>query len=296
MTESGWWARRSGLAGTVAVVTGGGGGIGEAVSMDLAANGVGVAVLDHDPEAVEGITEHLAGADAIVQLGDAREPEALDRLFAAVSERWSRLDTLVNVVGGGFRAPFLSTSPRAWDALLRVNFLHVLHATARAVPAMRAGGRGGSIVNVTSIEADRGAPGFAVYSATKAATAHFTRSLAVELAPEGIRVNNVAPDITPTPKMLQVADPSSPDNHWMLDPDNIRRSIPVARVGRTEEVSGPVVFLASALSSYITGTTLRPDGGTWASAGWFNWQEEGWSVMLPPTLLDLIHHSEGVNS
>ena len=207
----GWFEERAGLDGTVAVVTGGAGGLGEAITLDLVANGVRVAVVDHDAAAADAIGAALAdaGGDALVSVGDAREPETLGRLFDDVDGRWGRLDILVNVVGGTFRAPFTDTNPRGWDALIRTNLLHVLHACSLAIPRMRAGGRGGSIVNLTTIEAHRAAPGFAVYSAAKAAVEQFARTLAVELAEDGIRVNNVAPDITPTPNMGSISGGAS---------------------------------------------------------------------------------------
>ena len=200
----GWFEERAGLAGTVAVITGGAGGLGAAITLDLAACGVHTAVLDIDPAAAATTRRTLDenGHEAIVRHGDAREPEALTDLFEAVDERWGRLDTLVNVVGGTFRAAFTDTSPKGWDALLRANLLHVLHTCSLAVPRMRDGGRGGSIVNLTTVEAHRAAPGFAVYAAAKAAVEQFARTLAVEEAPYGIRVNNVAPDLTPTRRRL----------------------------------------------------------------------------------------------
>ena len=283
-----WWAQRSGLDGTVAIVSGGAGGLGEAISVDLADNGVAVAVLDSDEAAIERITERLAGHDTLIRHGDARQPEVLDALFAEVDRRWGRLDTLVNVVGGTFRAPFETQSPRAWDALIRTNFGHIMHTASRAIPAMRAGGRGGSIVNITTIEAHRAAPGFAVYSAAKAAATHFARTLAVELAPDRIRVNNVAPDVTPTPNMIRLSGNHDATTHPLLHEGNVKLSIPMGRVGVPSDIGGVVVFLASDLASYITGTTIHPDGGTWASSGWFNWPGSGWRTMLPADRLDIL--------
>ncbi len=285
MSASGdWWAQRAGLEGTTAIVTGGAGGLGEAITLDLAANGVRVAVVDRDEMAAAAVTAelHRRGCDAIVEVGDAREPAVLDGLFAAVDERWGRLDTLVNVVGGTFKGAFADQAPKAWDALLRANLNHVFHASSRAIPAMRAGGRGGSIVNVTTIEAHRAAPNFAVYSAAKAAVTHFARSLAIELAADGIRVNNVAPDITPTPNMLRIAGGERAPFH----PAGTPIAVPMGRLGVPADIANAVVFLASSLSSYITGTTLHPDGGTFASAGWFNWPDEGYLNTVPDAILD----------
>jgi NAD(P)-dependent dehydrogenase (short-subunit alcohol dehydrogenase family) len=283
----GWFESRSGLAGTVAVVTGGAGGLGAAIACDLAANGVRLAVIDIDAEAAGSLESSLAAAghEAIVHVGDARDPEALAALFAAVDARWDRVDTLVNVAGGTFRAPFLDTTPKGWDALLRMNLHHVLHATSMAAPRMQAGGRGGSIINITTIEAHRAAPGFAVYAAAKAAVEQFGRTLAVELAPDRIRVNNVAPDYVPTPNLARISS-GDPGDGGMTTPEGQRVAIPMGRAGLVTDVSGCVVFLASALSSYMTGSTLHPDGGTYASSGWFNWPGQGWANHVPGRFLD----------
>ncbi|WP_306320053.1 MULTISPECIES: SDR family NAD(P)-dependent oxidoreductase [unclassified Streptomyces] len=275
-----WFTSRAGLADTVAVVTGGAGGLGSAIVRDLASNGVRTAVVDRDEKAARALQETLP--EALVQVGDVREEPTLRRLFDAVDSRWGRLDILVNVVGGTFRAPFTETGPRGWDALIRTNLSHVLHACALAVPRIQAGGRGGSIVNVSTIEAHRAAPGFAVYAAAKAAVEQFARTLAVELAPDGIRVNNVAPDYVPTPSLRPLGQEG---DGALGSPQGLAAAIPMARAGRPEDVSGCVVFLASALSSYVTGTTLHPDGGTHASSGWFNWPDSGWANHVPQRLL-----------
>lgn len=279
----GWFEERAGLDGSVAVVTGGAGGLGLAVVEDLLANGVGVATVDIDAGAVESLQRRLdeGAGDGLVRHGDARDPETLAALFADADRRWGRLDILVNVVGGTFRAPFADTTPKGWDALLRANLMHVLHACQLAAAAMKAGGRGGSIVNISTIEAHRAAPGFAVYSAAKAAVEQFARTLAVELAPDGIRVNNVAPDFVPTPHLAGIGGDGS-----LSTPAGLRVAIPMGRAGRVTDVSGCVVFLASALAGFVTGTTLHPDGGTHASGGWFNWPGTGWANHAPAHVLD----------
>lgn len=280
----GWFEERGGLGGTVAVVTGGAGGLGEAIACDLAANGVRLAVIDIDAGAAAGLRRLLAkqGCDAIVHDGDVRDDAALTALFAAANERWGRLDTLVNVVGGTFRAPFLGTTRKGWDALLRTNLHHVLHACSLAAPRMQAAGRGGSIINLTTIEAHRAAPGFAVYAAAKAAVEQFARTLAVELAPDGIRVSNVAPDYVPTPRIAGIAGAAG----GLSTDAGVRTAIPMGRLGLASDVSSCVVFLASGLSAFVTGTTLHPDGGTHASSGWFNWPDSGWANHVPERLLE----------
>ncbi|TSD49128.1 SDR family oxidoreductase [Rhodococcus sp. KBS0724] len=279
-----WFEDRAGLDGCVAVITGGAGGLGGAIAADLAENGVRLAVVDIDAEAALRLRRELAegGRDAVVHHGDARDPDVLNSLFEAAHERWGRLDILVNVVGGTFRTPFAESTPKGWDALLRTNFHHVLHACSLAVPMMKSGGRGGSIVNVTTIEAHRAAPGFAVYSAAKAAVEQFSRTLAVELAPDRIRVNNVAPDFVPTPNLARFGS----GDHSMATPVGARVAIPMGRVGHVSDVSNSVVFLVSGLSTFITGTTLHPDGGTLASSGWFNWPDSGWANYAPTRFLE----------
>ncbi|MEE2030811.1 SDR family NAD(P)-dependent oxidoreductase [Rhodococcus chondri] len=280
----GWFEERAGLDGTVAVITGGAGGLGEAIVNDLVANGVRPAVIDLDSTAADALRRTLAerGIDALVQHGDVRDADVLSSLFEAVDQRWGRLDTLVNIVGGTFRSPFVDTAAKGWDAIVRTNLSHVLQACSLAVPRMQAGGRGGSIVNLTTIEAHRAAPGFAVYSAAKAAVEQFARTLAVEVAPDGIRVNNVAPDFVPTPNLARfgAGDPA------MTTPAGARIAIPMGRAGHVSDISNSVVFLASGLSSFITGTTLHPDGGTLASSGWFNWPQTGWANYAPSRMLD----------
>jgi 3-oxoacyl-[acyl-carrier protein] reductase len=279
-----WFEERAGLDGTVAVVTGGAGGLGEAIVSDLAQNGVRVAVIDRDAEAVARMEATMAeaGHEVIVRAGDARDPEQLEAVFTEADAAWGRLDTLVNVVGGTFKAPFTETTPKGWDVLIRTNLMHVLHACSLAIPRIKQGGRGGSIINLTTIEAHRAAPNFAVYSAAKAAVVQFARTLAVELAPYRIRVNNVAPDITPTASMVRLSEQVTP----LDSPLGIRIAIPMGRVGDVADVANSVIFLASGLSSYITGTTLHPDGGTFAASGWFNWPDAGFVNAVPPAVLD----------
>jgi 3-oxoacyl-[acyl-carrier protein] reductase len=280
-----WFEDRARLAGTVAVITGGAGGLGESIAADLVANGVRIAVIDLDLSAVEALRQRMSdgGFEAIVHHGDARDPDTLAALFTAVDKEWGQLDTLVNIVGGTFRAPFVESKPKGWDALLRTNLHHVFHACSLAIPRMQAAGRGGSIINITTIEAHRAAPGFAVYSAAKAAVEQFARTLSVEVAPDRIRVNNIAPDFVPTPSLDKLARGETPA---MATPTGARIAIPMGRVGHVTDVSNSVVFLASGLSEYITGTTLHPDGGTLASSGWFNWPDHGWANYAPNSVLN----------
>jgi NAD(P)-dependent dehydrogenase (short-subunit alcohol dehydrogenase family) len=141
---------------------------------------------------------------------------------------------------------------------------------------------GGSIINITSIEAHRAAPGFAVYAAMKAAVTSLTRTLAVELAPENIRVNTIAPDYIATPALAALAEGVNDE----LIALQHRIATPMGRVGNFADAGGCALFLASNLSSFVTGSTLHPDGGAIASAGWFNWPDEGYLNHPPHKILE----------
>lgn len=283
---------RAGLSGRVAVVVGGGGGLGRAAALDLAACGTTLALCDIDADALESTATEArrAGVDVMTSIFDARDDDGVTDFFGDVDQHFDRLDILVNVVGGTFRAAFTDVSPKGRDTLIRTNFSWVVHATGEAARRMTAAGRGGSIITITSIEAHRSAPGFAVYGALKAGVTHLTRTLAVELGPAGIRVNCIAPDFVPTEGMAAVAGTSG--SAGALAASGAQRdpgdglTIPLGRKGRPEDVGNCVVFLASDMSSYITGTTLHPDGGALASSGWMHWPDDGFTARPPAWVLE----------
>jgi len=290
---------RAGLAGKVALVAGGGGGLGRASTLDLARAGVAVAVADVDPEALAATAAEARahGAEVAESCIDVRDGDALGALLAATEERFGRLDVLVNVVGGTFRSAFTDVSTKGRDALVRTNFLWVVDAIQRAAPVMAAAGNGGSIITITSIEAHRAAPGYAVYAAMKAAVTHLTRTLAVELGAQGIRVNCVAPDFVPTAGLAAVAGRAGSAGQRAAaagdgtDPGDFL-TIPLRRKGEVADVGNCVLFLASDLSSYITGTTLHPDGGALAGSGWMDWPDEGFTARPPAWVLDRLEQPE----
>jgi 3-oxoacyl-[acyl-carrier protein] reductase len=273
---------RAGLDGRVAMVVGGGGGLGQACANDLGGAGMRLALCDKDAAAVEATASAIAGGGSEVMTGvlDARDPEALAAFFAQVDEHYGgQLDVLVNVVGGTFHQSFEESSPRGWDALIRTNFTWLLHSTQLAIPRMGAGG--GSIINITSIEGHRAAPGYAVYAAMKAGVTSLTRTLAVELAPKNIRINTIAPDYIPSPGLqsMLVGTQESRDLQHHI-------GTPMGREGNFEDAGGCALFLASNLSSFVTGTTLHPDGGAIASSGWFNWPDAGFLNHPPESVLE----------
>ena len=288
MPRVGHLEERANLEGRLAVIMGGGGGLGRACAVDLAMAGVRVALSDRDAAGLQD-TEAIirrSNAEVMTMALDARDNEAVTAFFAEVDDRFGdQLNVLVNVVGGTFRQPFEESTPKGWDAIIRTNFTWLLHATQLAIPRMRAAG-GGSIISLTSIEAHRAAPGFAVYAGMKAAVTNFTRTLAVELAPWGIRANTIAPDFVPTPALTGPV-PVAGEAKEVSDFAH-RIGIPMGRDGVYEDVGGCALFLASDLSSYVTGTTLHPDGGATASAGWFNWPDVGFANHPPAGVVEYL--------
>ncbi len=159
----------------------------------------------------------------------------------------------------------------------------MLAATSAAAPVIVRGGRGGSIINVSSIEASRAAPNYAVYAACKAGMLNFTRSMALELAEHGVRVNAIAPDYTVTPglrgNLTGPVDPASWRQPTPAQEQAAARRIPLGRPGVDAECGAVAVFLASAMSSYVTGAVIPVDGGTWASSGWLRNKDGHWTLV-----------------
>ena len=242
------------LTDRVAIVTGAAAGIGEAIALAYARFGAHVAVCDRD---VEGLD---ATADAIEQTGrrvvagelDVRDGDAVRDFVRIVGKQLGAVDILVNNAGGGFTAAFLDVNDKGQDALIHENFTSVTNFTRAVVPLVPA--TGGSIINITSIEAHRAGPNYAVYSAMKAGVFSLSKSLALELGDRLIRVNCIAPDVIPTPGIAANGDLG------------IHTPLPVA--GHVDDIAGAAVYLASDLSRFVTGTTVHVDGGNTAAAGW----------------------------
>jgi 3-oxoacyl-[acyl-carrier protein] reductase len=290
----GFLEERAALVGKVAVIAGGGGGLGQAVALDFARAGMHLALCDRDPESLASTAADARGfgAKVVDEVLDVREPDALQSFFEQVDTELDRLDVLVNVVGGTFRSRFLDVSAKGVDTLIRTNYTWITEAIRLAGTRMSAKGRGGSIMTITSIEAHRAAPGYAVYASMKAAITQLSKILAVELGPDQIRVNTIAPDIVPTVGMgrfLRAGEEEGRLTGTMADPlDHMQ--IPLGRKGVIEDVGNCALFLASDLSSYITGTSLHPDGGALASSGWLMWPGTGWTARPPLSSLSVHRH------
>jgi 3-oxoacyl-[acyl-carrier protein] reductase len=266
-----------GLVGRVALVTGGGAGIGRATAELMGRAGMRVAVAEIDPVRAADVRAALEAAkvDALVVDCDVRVEADVRRLLDAVDGRFGRLDVLVNNVGDylGIKKRFEETTDAEWEALYAVNLLHMFRVTRAALPVMRRGGSGGSIVNVSTIEAFRGIPLTVVYAAFKTAITGFTQSLAVEVGGDGIRVNAVAPETTNSAQI--VATPRVPPENREF----IGRWFPVGRFGEGRDSAGAVLYLASdQLSGWVTGTTIHVDGGALAAGAWLRLPDgENWT-------------------
>ncbi len=278
------------LDGKVAIITGGAGGLGLPITEHLAGAGVAVAVCDRDPAAVAAVTERLAeiDADAVIECFDVRESSKLAAFVDLVDDKFGKLDILVNVPGGSFRKDAIDLTPNGVTAVIHQNFTHVLEASQLVARRMQAHGSSGSIITVSTVEAHRAMPEMAVYGAMKAAIEQLTRTLAVEWGPSGIRVNTVAPDHFPTENAAKFTWGQRAGENLLED----RIIIPLARKGTGRDLSGCVLFLASDLSAYVTGTTLHVDGGTLAAAGWMRWPD-GYDNMIPQPVIDFLESSSG---
>jgi NAD(P)-dependent dehydrogenase (short-subunit alcohol dehydrogenase family) len=261
------------LTDQVAIVTGSGAGIGQGVATGLAEFGAHVVIAEIDRQRAE-VTADLvrkSGREALVVPTDVTDTDQIRQMVGATRQHFGRIDILVNNAGGVRRQPFVEQSERSWRRHIDINLVSMMAATSAAVAIMIEGGRGGSIVNVATIEALRAAPGFAVYAASKAAMTNFTRTLALELADHRIRVNAIAPDLIATPGLRGIVSGPVPSPLPALPPERqpeLRRYVPLGEEGDAEDCAAAVVFLSSRMGRYISGVTLNIDGGTWASSGW----------------------------
>lgn len=252
------------LDGKVAVVTGGGDGIGGAISRLFAKHGAFVEIAEIDPERAERAVAEIsaAGGQARSHVVDVRREADVARLASEVLAEHPHVSVLVNNVGD-FRplVRFRQSSPESWRAMYDVNLLHVFAVTHAFLESMIAHG-GGSIVNFHSVEGMRGYPGDPVYGAMKAAVAHFTTCLAVQMGRHGIRVNGIGTDLTQTPQVNYTAGYEDVPHLW-------ESWAPVGRLGWPEDQARVALFLASDMSAYVTGHNVPVDGGTKAGGGWF---------------------------
>ena len=252
------------LKGKAAIITGAASGIGKATALLFAREGAKVACADINGEGAEATARQIAdtgGEAASVQIDISKEADA-QRMVRDTVERWGRLDILFNNAGVEFGMPVTQVSEEAWDNLIDVNLKGVFLGCKHAIPEMLKSG-GGSIISTASGAGLQGVPWLSTYCASKGGVVLFTKSLAVEWARQGIRVNAVCPGVIRTP----MADRAIQAGELMFGRsqedayERLGRAHPIGRVGEADEVARAVLFLASDEASFITGVALPVDGG-----------------------------------
>ncbi len=247
-----------------AIVTGGASGIGFAVAQRLAADGRSVAICGRRLERCEAAASELeaGGQTAVAIAADVGNPGEAERAVAEAVQRFGGLDLLVNNAGIGDAAPAGEETPEGWERVMRVNLTGAFLMARAALPTLLE--RGGSIVNVSSVNGYLAGPGWAAYCTSKAGLIMLTRTLANDYGPRGVRANVVCPGWVRTPMgdadMDEVAAARGVDRdeaYRLTHVDN-----PLRRPGLPEEIAGAVAFLAGPDASYVNGVTLPVDGGT----------------------------------
>ncbi|MBI2644135.1 MAG: SDR family oxidoreductase [Candidatus Wildermuthbacteria bacterium] len=250
------------LQNKIALVTGARRGMGKSHALILAQQGAKVAVTDISKEECEEVVKEIKqrGGDALAFRLDVSHVQEIDQVFGEVVQQWGRLDILVNNAGIYFPKPALELTEEEWQKMLAINLKGQFFCAQRAAQEMKKHGWG-RIINIASVASGQvgvGIAGGAHYTASKGGIIGMTETLAIEWAPFGIHVNAIGPGAIDTP-MVQAAQIPQAAMEAML------RQIPLGRVGKAEEVSAAVVFLASEEASYVTGATIYVDGG-WLAA------------------------------
>jgi len=251
------------LENKVAIVTGSSQGIGRAIALAFAREGAAVTVdyRSHAEEAEEvvGLIEG-SGGRALAVKADVSVPADVEGLVGGAVEEFGRLDVMVNNAGVEQKMPFIETPLEVWNRIMAVNLTGAWLGCQEAARRMVEGGEGGRIINVSSVHEDKPMPTNSPYCAAKGGLRMLMRTIAVELAPHGITVNNIAPGAIETPINENLAD----------NPDQMKEllsEIPLGRIGQPEEVAELAAYLASDGASYVTGSTFVIDGGMMRQAG-----------------------------
>jgi 7-alpha-hydroxysteroid dehydrogenase len=238
----------------VAVVTGGGRGIGAAIARALAEVGADVAIGARTESQLEAVAEEVRklGRKAVAVAGSLAERAGMQRLLDRALAELGRVDVVVNNVGGSMPGPFLTTSVSAFDGAFRWNVTTAFNLTQLAVPALLQSG-GGSVINIASAAGRFNERGFIAYGTAKAALCHLTANLALDLAPR-IRVNAIAPGAIETDALGIVLQNEALERRMV-------EGTPLRRLGLVEDVAAAAVYLATPASAYVTGRVLDVDGG-----------------------------------
>lgn len=245
------------LKGKVAVVTGAGGGFGEGIARRFAEEGARVVVADINPAAARRVAASI-GSGAVAIAGDVSRGPDMQAMVAAAVDRFGGLDILVNNAGTTHRnQPMLDVDEATFDRVYAVNVKSLYWAMQAALPVLRAQGRGGSIINISSTAGIRPRPGLVWYNGTKGAVNTMTQCMAIELAPDNIRVNAICPVLGATGLTeLFMGQPDTPEMR-----QKFLSTIPLGRMSQPADIANACVWLAEDASSFITGVLLPVDGG-----------------------------------
>lgn len=239
----------------VAVITGAGSGLGRAIALRFAEEGARVVIGELNEAGAEETLRlvHAKGAEAFAVATDVSKPPSVSNLFKTMDDRGWGVDILVNNAGNaGHLTPVHEMTDEQWHSVVDVHLGGTFYCTREAIRRMLAQGRGGAVINISSVAALRGLPGGASYSAAKGAIISFTKGVSQEYASLGIRVNAIAPGWVETPILENLPEEMRPA---------ITTMTPLGRIGRPEEIAAVALFLASDESSYVIGQTISPNGG-----------------------------------
>jgi len=247
----------------IAIVTGSSLGIGRAIAVAFAREGASLTInyRSHPEQGKEAVEEiEKSGGKAISVQADVSEPEGVKDLIQQTVQEFGRIDVMVNNAGIEQKVPFLETPLEVWEKVISVNLTGVWIGCQEAARQMASQGNGGRIINVSSVHEDLPMPTNSPYCAAKGGVRMMMRTIAVELAPHGITVNNIAPGAVETPINKNLDD--HPEQRQELISE-----IPLGRIGRPEDVASVAIYLASDASSYSTGSTFFVDGGMMRRSG-----------------------------
>jgi NAD(P)-dependent dehydrogenase (short-subunit alcohol dehydrogenase family) len=248
--------QRFDLTGRTALITGASSGLGDHFARLLAASGARVVVAARRAERLDKLVQELTdlGHEALAVTMDVTDSDSIDAGFVAAEAQFGTVDVLVNNAGIGAGVPFLKMTEGNWRSMLDTNLDGAWRVAHRAAVAMAESGQGGSIINIASILGLRVGQGLSHYAVAKAGVVQLTKAMAIELARDKIRVNAIAPGYFRTEMNNDYFESEKGQEY-------IKQKVPMRRLGQLEELSGPLLLLASEAGSFITGTVINVDGG-----------------------------------